>query len=148
MRRLVLALALAACGGPPPPVVAPVARAAASEFPKDEDRVLHILAAADLRIAQRGIAIDEKELRTAAMGAILNEDATAQIEAGRADLFSFDVRARALDEASKIVAKYDPKDGLESAEHRAHARLRHHAALPLADLASMTRGAVRGSRAR
>lgn len=112
---LLLGLALA-CGGAAPVVNAPTP-ARGPDFAKDEDRVLHLLASADARFAHRaGIVSAESELRDAGVKAILEEDTTTMMEGGRADLFSFDARARALDSAAKLLARYNQKDagnGLE-----------------------------------
>lgn len=104
-----------ACGPTPPKT--PLATAAGPDFARDEQRVLHLLASADGRFARRaGIQSGETELREPAVQAILSEDASAMMEGGRVDLFSFDARARTLDAASTLVAQYNPKDrknGLE-----------------------------------
>ncbi len=111
-----LALSLVACGGAAPVVKPPVV-AAGPDFSRDEDRVLRVIASADGRFAARaGIVSDESELRSAGVQAILSEDTTTVMEGGRADLFSFDARARALDAAAKILAQYtknDRENGLE-----------------------------------
>ena len=112
----VLAACLLACGGRAPVPLPPVV-VAGPDFLHDEERVLRLLASADGRFAVRaGIVSDESELRSAGVKAILSEDTTTVMEGGRADLFSFDARARAIDDASKISAQYnekDPKNGLE-----------------------------------
>lgn len=76
-------------------------------FYDDERAVLGLLGATDARIAQRtGVTPSEDQSGKAVLGAILAEDGTAALEADRTDLFSFDVRARALAEARKILARY------------------------------------------
>mgnify|MGYP000417945937 CR=1 FL=1 len=118
MRTLAFALALSlyACGGAAPVAKPPVV-VAGPDFARDEDRVLRLLASADGRFAARaGIVSDESELRGAGVQAILSEDTTTVMEGGRADLFSFDTRARALDAATKMLAQYtqnDRQNGLE-----------------------------------
>lgn len=76
-------------------------------FYADERNVLGLLAATDPRIARRtGIEPSADQSGKAVLGAILAEDPNAALEANRTDLFSFDVRARALAEARKSLAKY------------------------------------------
>jgi hypothetical protein len=114
--RLFLLLAIAACGpvapsGPKPrtPAQEGDARTTArlAAFYADETRILAILGAADPRIAKRAhMEPDETELRKAAVGAILAEDTDVAVDWGHTDILSFDVRARALAAARKILASY------------------------------------------
>jgi hypothetical protein len=87
-------------------------RAELDRFLADEERALTLLAAADPRIAARGVTADETALHHATMSAILAEDATLAMEGDRPDVLSFEVRARALDMASEIVThwKVPPSD--------------------------------------
>ncbi|HEX7600180.1 MAG TPA: hypothetical protein VF316_01200, partial [Polyangiaceae bacterium] len=117
-RKLLLAaaVAIAACGPAAPvrprprsPAVEDDARAKAklAAFYADETRILGILSAADPRIARRAhVEPDETELRKAAVGAILAEDADVAVDSGHTDIFSFEVRARALAAARKMIASY------------------------------------------
>lgn len=80
---------------------------ATAAFYADERNVLGLLAAADPRIARRtGLEPSADQSGKAVLGAILAEDPNAALEANRTDLFSFDVRARAIAEARKGLAKY------------------------------------------
>jgi hypothetical protein len=104
---LVLAVCVA-CGGstgaPLQHPAKPAGRAALDKFLGDEERVLVLLAAADPRVAARGVVVDEDALHHAAMGGILAEDPTLAMEGNRPDVLSFDVRDHALQMASKIMA--------------------------------------------
>jgi len=84
------------------------------QFVADEDRILSVMAATDARIAGRGISADKTSIHHATMGAILAEDPSLAMEGDRPDVFSFDVRARALDSASEILARWKtpPQDVL------------------------------------
>ena len=116
LRFGLLLLALGACspaapGGHKPrtPDAEGDARAAAqlAAFYGDETRILAIVGAADPRIARRAhMEPDETELRKAAVGAILAEDTDVAMDSGHTDIFSFDVRGRALGAARKILATY------------------------------------------
>jgi hypothetical protein len=102
-------LVLVACSGAhsgasPPHTMA--SRAELDRFIADEERALMLLAAADPRIAARGIKADEAALHHATMGAILAEDATLGMEGDRPDVLSFEVRARALAMTSEIVGHW------------------------------------------
>ncbi len=72
------------------------------------------MAAADARIAARGITADKASLQHATMGAILAEDPSLAMEGDRPDIFSFDVRARAIDAAAGTLARWKtpPEDVL------------------------------------
>ena len=101
---------------PPPPRSTPPETFPETEaFLADERSALGLLAAADPRIAARtGVQPTADQSGKAVLGAILAEDPSAALEAGRTDIFSFDVRARALATARQHVAKYnhpipDPK---------------------------------------
>lgn len=112
---LLFFLAITACG-PGAPARRPRAHTEESDahatarlaaFYADEARILAILGAADPRIALRAhMDPDETELRKAAVGAILAEDADVAMDSGHTDIFSFEVRARALAAARKIFAVY------------------------------------------
>ena len=119
-------LALAACGPAAPAARRPRTPAEEGDaratvrleaFYADEARILALLGAADPRIARRAhMEADETELRKAAVGAILAEDTDVAVDSGHTDIFSFDVRGRALVAARKILAPYteplpDPKVG-------------------------------------
>jgi hypothetical protein len=65
-----------------------------------------LLAAADPRIAARGITVDAVALHHATMGAVIAEDSTLAMEGNRPDVLSFDVRGRALDMAVEIVSHW------------------------------------------
>lgn len=84
------------------------------QFVADEDRILSLMAAADARIAGRGISADAAALHHATMGAILAEDPSLAMEGDRPDVFSFDVRARAIDSAAGTLARWKtpPEDVL------------------------------------
>jgi hypothetical protein len=101
---------LAACGASQSVVTHPHTNASAhvelDRFLADEDHVLSLLAAADARIAQRGITPDPVTLHHVVMGGVLAEDQTMDMEGDRPDVFSFDVRSRALDAAMAIVDKW------------------------------------------
>ena len=109
MKRLLLCAMLAACG---PATVRPVeaprkaSHAEMDRFVADENKLLTVVAAADARVAARGIAVDADTLHHAAMSGILAEDPTLAMEGDRPDVFSFDARARALDAADEILAKW------------------------------------------
>ncbi len=111
---MVAVAAFGACSGArsgAPPHTAP-SRAELDRFLADEERALTLLAAADARIAARGVKADPDALHHATMGAILAEDATLAMEGDRPDVLSFEVRAHALDMASEIVGhwKLPPSD--------------------------------------
>ena len=108
--KVALLLFLAACGtasvrgpvSPPPKASHPET----DRFVGDEERVLTLVAAADARVAARGIGVDADTLHHAAMAGILAEDPTLGMIDNRPDVFSFDARARALEGASKILARW------------------------------------------
>ncbi len=108
-KLLALASLIAACGGHESAVEHPRAKPSRVEldhFLGDEDRVLKVLAAADARIAERGIEADPTALHHATMGAILAEDTSLGMEGNRPDVLSFDVRARALDAAAATLNRW------------------------------------------
>jgi hypothetical protein len=110
-------LAGAACGPSSGVARAPAAAAAATGTPEDrartadfarvEDEAIDWLVAADPRIAARtGTTAREDVLEKIGFEAMLAEDTTAQIRGASLDLFAFRARARAIDEAGKVVAAY------------------------------------------
>ncbi|CAN5268380.1 hypothetical protein BH09MYX1_BH09MYX1_49840 [soil metagenome] len=111
-RVRIFALLLAACG--PAALNAPGGKTSSAEAAKktdtfyaDERAVLGLLGGADARIALRtGIEPSDDQSGKAVLGAILAEDANAAVESGHTDIFSFDVRARALAEARKNLQPY------------------------------------------
>ena len=109
MKRILFCVVLAACGPASVRTVQAPRRPSHAEmdrFVADENKVLTIVAAADARVAARGVAVDADTLHHAAMGGILAEDPTLAMEGDRPDVFSFDARGRALDAAEKILAKW------------------------------------------
>lgn len=115
---IALALACAACvstatppalGGRAP---APVDDAAAQrrridEFVRVEQTAIGWLAVADPRLAARvGVGAPDDVLKRVGIEAVLAEDTAAQLRGGSLDLFAFRARARALDEAAKVVAAF------------------------------------------
>ncbi len=82
-------------------------------FLADEERALSLLAAADPRIAARGVTADPNELHHAAMSAIIAEDATLAMEGNRPDVLSFEVRSRAIDMAQAVVTRWKTRPDLE-----------------------------------
>ena len=97
----------------------------AARLARDEDALLHQLAAVDARIAKRAhIAPSEAELRKTAVGAILHEDTSAKLVEGALDVFSFDARARGIDGARRDLASWSyPVDGDAALERDLVARL-------------------------
>ncbi len=120
MRRALAFVFCMACGPAATvhAVSAPRAKAAHPEldrFVADENRVLTLVAAADARVAARGVAVDADTMHHAAMAGILVEDPTLGVEGNRLDVFSFDARGRALDAAAKILARWQaPPDAPDS----------------------------------
>ena len=114
----VFLFAAAACGGTTPTTVTAHAQkpnhTEIDQFVADEDRLLSVMAASDARIAARGITIDPASLHHATMGAILAEDPSLAMEGDRPDVFSFDVRGRAIEGAAGLVARWKtpPEDVL------------------------------------
>ena len=110
MKKLVLLALLVACGGQASvPAVHPrpkPSRVELDQFLSDENRALEVMAAADARVAARGIDVDPTTRHHAAMGAILAEDPSLAMEGNRPDVLSFEVRARALDSASALLARW------------------------------------------
>jgi hypothetical protein len=102
------ACAPSSAGLPRTPSVADDSAAAArrlAEFARLESESFDWIAAADPRLAQRAHATASDDvLGRVGTQAVLSEDATAQIRIGSLDLFAFRGRARALDEAAKLVA--------------------------------------------
>ncbi len=79
--------------------------------------MLQALSRGDGRFARRaGVRPTETELRAQAMSAILAEDTSARMEGDRPDLFSFDLRARAIGEAAELVAQYTHLPGANALE--------------------------------
>jgi hypothetical protein len=111
-------VSLCACSGSTPAARnVPPAKANHAEidqFVADEDRILTVIAAADARVASRGIAADKASLQRATMGAILAEDPSLAMEGDRPDVLSFDVRGRAIDAAAALLARWKtpPEDVL------------------------------------
>jgi hypothetical protein len=80
-------------------------RARTAEVVQAEDVAIGWIAAADPRLAARANAVGSDEaIKHIGMDAVLAEDASAKIVGSSLDLFAFRARARALDEAGKIVA--------------------------------------------
>jgi len=118
LKRLLVLVVACACGG-----TTPTARSGTGpkpnhteidQFVADEDRILNVMAAADARIASRGIVLDKASVHHATMGAILAEDPSLAMEGDRPDVFSFDVRSRAIDSAAEVLARWKtpPEDVL------------------------------------
>jgi hypothetical protein len=102
---------LPACGGSPggsartPGVDDDATRV--EHFATLEGQVLERLAAADPRFAARSKVIaPEALLRKLGTQAVLSEDVTAEIHGGSLDLFAFDGRHRALDDAARELAAW------------------------------------------
>ncbi len=71
-----------------------------------EARTLPALASVDARLSARmHIEPSEEELGKAAMGAIVHGDEGVAVVKGATDLFSFDVRARRIDEERALLAR-------------------------------------------
>jgi len=82
-------------------------RARTFAFVRVEEDAIDWLAAADPRLAMRADETPpEAVLKRVGLEAVLAEDLNAQIRGGSLDLFAFRARARALDEAAKIVAGF------------------------------------------
>ncbi|HEX4513744.1 MAG TPA: hypothetical protein VH054_09415 [Polyangiaceae bacterium] len=118
MKKFAL-IVMVACGGTTPMTPGNVPKAKQNhgeidQFVADEDRIASVMAAADARIAARGIAADPASLHHATMGAILAEDPSLAMEGDRPDVLSFDVRARAIDAAAGTLARWKtpPEDVL------------------------------------
>ncbi len=78
---------------------------ASAVFERQEDEVLHDLAAVDRRIAQRArLTPTDDDLRRVAMAAVLREDPTVVVIDGAIDPLSFDARARGLESAAQKIA--------------------------------------------
>jgi hypothetical protein len=119
LKKLAFIVVICSCGGTTPTtthanVPAKQNHAEIDQFIADEGRILNVMAAADARIAGRGITADKAALHHATMGAILAEDPSLAMEGDRPDVFSFDVRARAIDSASEVLARWKtpPEDVL------------------------------------
>jgi hypothetical protein len=116
-RAVVLACALAACGPStsvsratsPPVTTEQKARAEAAELEAVESQTLVALAGTDPRLAARlRVEADEADLRRAAVRAFATNDESAAFLGGAPDVFSFDARARRLDEEHARVARLHP----------------------------------------
>ena len=108
-RSAAVAIALcAACGAPTVSVERPHPHAAPTldRFLADEEHVLALLAAADARIAARGVEPDPVTLHHTVMGGVIAEDQSLGMQGDRPDVLSFGVRARALDAAKVVVDKW------------------------------------------
>jgi hypothetical protein len=80
-------------------------RARTAEVVQAEDLAIGWMAAADPRLAARANAVGSDEaIKHIGLEAVLAEDASAKIVGSSLDLFAFRARARALEEAAKIVA--------------------------------------------
>jgi hypothetical protein len=114
----ILVILLSACASASPGVVGQApGRSAGDEdrartfaFVRVEDDSIDWLVAADPRLAMR---LDEtapdEVLKRVGLEAVLAEDTGAEIHGGSVDLFAFQARMRALDDAAKIVAAFrDP----------------------------------------
>ncbi len=93
---------------PPRAAAPPVDRAAPVRgFARVEEEALEWLAAADPRLAARtNVVAPDVVLKKIGMDAVLAEDATAQIRGDSLDLFAFRARAKAIDEAAKVVGGF------------------------------------------
>jgi hypothetical protein len=114
--RAFVALILASCAASPatPPRTAPPSlspeedsRARIAAFSEAESGAIAWLAAADPRLATRlGTTAPKDVLDRLGTEGVLAEDATAQIRGASLDLFAFRSRARALEQAEKLVAAF------------------------------------------
>ncbi len=114
---LVFVLLAPACASGSPGVPRqPVARPAGEEerartfaFIRAEDDAIDWLAAADPRMAMRADETPpEAVLKRVGLEAVLAEDTGAQIRGGSLDLFAFQARKRALDDAAKVATFREP----------------------------------------
>jgi hypothetical protein len=118
LKKLFVVAFVWACGGTTPTTHTNVPtkpnHSEIDQFVADEDRILNVMAAADARVAARGITLDENSLHHATMGAILAEDPSLAMEGDRPDVLSFDVRGRAIDSAGELLARWKtpPEDVL------------------------------------
>jgi len=111
-------LLLSACASASPSVVRPApGRSAGGEdrartfaFVRVEDDAIDWLAAADPRLAMRADETPpDAVLKRVGLEAVLAEDTGAEVRGGSVDLFAFQGRIRALDDAAKVVATFrDP----------------------------------------
>ncbi len=112
--RLLWALLLPACGAPATASGAAVSaaaaphddgRAATASFAQIETTALAWMSVADPRLATRTGVIAPRELADKiGMDAVMAEDVSARLRGGSLDLFAFKARARALAEATRVVA--------------------------------------------
>jgi hypothetical protein len=115
-RLLCALLLLPACGAPvaaaQAPASAPTAphddgRAATASLGQIEAEALAWMSAADPRMAARtGVAAPHELAEKIGMEAVMAEDATAHMRGRSLDLFAFKARARALAEATRLVAAF------------------------------------------
>ena len=126
---LVLAIALlGGCSPPPkgpaaPPPAASVTPEQAAESARaveaEEAQIVGALAAVDARLAARmRIVPSAADLGKAAMGALLHDDEGVAVVNGGTDSFSFDARARRIDEELARMAHPPPR--VETAPATAH----------------------------
>lgn len=109
MKRELAIILCVACGAANPTPDHPRANRGHPEldrFVADEEHVLSLLAAADARIAARGITPDPLTLHHTVMSGVIAEDPTMGMEGDRPDVLSFDIRSRALDAAGAIADKW------------------------------------------